>query len=64
MNENEFELDGKVYVAEQCVLIDENPSCCWCAFDALSKRINCKIVPCDDHERKDGRNVIFVEKQQ
>lgn len=58
MNENEFELDGKIYVAMEQ---DSFPFCEGCAFDALP----CGHLPeCTLNKRRDGINVIFVEKQQ
>ena len=57
MNENEFELDGKVYVATE--YRDESISCiAQCALSGI-----CDDVRCLPYERTDGRNVIFVEKQ-
>ena len=55
MNENEFELDGKVYVAV------EDSNCDGCAFSAVT----CSPTPpCHNEDRKDNKSVIFVEKQQ
>lgn len=58
MNENEFELDGKVYVAVQ-----SDGTCSGCALILTSKK-TCHSAPaCDRVHREDKRNVIFVEKQ-
>lgn len=55
MNENEFEYNGKMYVAERGV------DCTTCAMDAED---TCYAAPqCTPAERKDNRDVIFVEKQ-
>lgn len=61
MNENEFELDGKVYVA-----VDAECGCNGCAFNQVSVRdCNAYAAPyCTRKYRIDNRNVIFVEKQQ
>jgi len=56
MNENEFEHDGKVYVA-----VDAEFACDGCAAQ-FSGRF-CSVAKCCDDERSDGRDVIFVEKQ-
>lgn len=61
MNENEFELNGKVYVAV------DNKECDGCAFsygDDGSVTDGCGVCPrCYPSEREDDRSVIFVEKQ-
>ena len=64
MDENEFEFDGKVYVA-----IENNSSKCdGCALDAETDVGYCLDInqehPCLAMDRKDRRNVIFLEKQQ
>ena len=62
MNEDEFELDGKVYTA-----IEKAKSmsrCFYCAFDKNWECLERNIPACGNEVRKDGRNVIFVEKQQ
>ena len=61
MDENEFEFEGKTYVAEHCSdddcgEADGNK----CSFFKL----NCVRFNCIPEYRIDGRNVIFVEKQQ
>lgn len=57
MNENEFELDGKVYVAVGVT----HESCHGCAVYHKF----CSLAPmCIQEKRKDNRNVIFVEKPQ
>lgn len=57
MDENEFEIDGKVYVA---VPDDGEFFCSGCAFESYT----CPEIECRPKHRLDGRNVIFVEKQQ
>lgn len=57
MNENEFECNGKVYVDEKAI-----SSCVGCAFNSNNKLCLCAPL-CTKAHRKDGRNVIFVEKQ-
>lgn len=63
MGENEFELDGKRYIA-----VGANIGCIGCAMDDLNvcpRHVKSDKVPnCAPSLRKDGRNVIFVEKQQ
>lgn len=54
MNENEFELNGKRYVAAS------RRRCSGCAF--FDEDFNCDMIPsCESERRSDGRNVIFVE---
>lgn len=56
MDENEFELDGKFYVA---VVQNNFPFCEGCAFEDSP----CGHTPeCTINKRKDETNVIFVEK--
>lgn len=63
VNEDEVVFDGvtyvsrekKVYSCDDCALND-------CALN-YDDRHQCLSVKCDPTERKDGRNVIFVEKQ-
>ncbi len=64
MDENEFELEGKnlfaktieLYSCEGCELSD-GYNCAWL-------RCSRQIPECSSRARKDGNNVIFVEKQQ
>lgn len=57
MDENEFEFEGKSYVA---VEQDKYPFCSGCAFEFCG----CSRVPeCVRSKRADNVNVIFVEKQ-
>ena len=60
MDENEFEFEGKTYVAEHCSADDcgftDGKQCSFISLDC--SRFNC-FPEC----RADGRNVIFVEKQ-
>lgn len=58
MNENEFELDGKVYVAVDCI-----KSCRECAF--IRNRLACAKAKkvCLSQNRADKRHVVLVEKQ-
>ena len=60
MNENEFELDGKVYVA---VEHDNSGACIECSFSGSVMCMDDKIK-CIPTMRTDMRNVIFVEKPQ
>ena len=54
-NENEFELNGKRYIA-----VNTTGTCEGCAFDG--DELNCARTPsCSTARRSDGRNVIFVE---
>lgn len=57
-NENEFELDGVLYVAREGGF-----NCYGCAF--LDDDERCVESPScrKSHGRMDGRNVIFVEKR-
>ena len=66
MNENEFELDGNLYVSKQvrlgngcksCVLMTIGHGCAANLFP------DGRIPNCDPGFRADGVNVIFVEKQ-
>lgn len=62
MNENEFQLNGKTYVAVES---DKNNPCKGCAFWAegctkLKRRG--KIPCCSTVFRADRKSVIFVEK--
>ena len=58
MNENEFELNGKTYVA-----IESSGTCSKCHMYRLGK-VACHFAPkCWSTLRLDGRHVIFVEKQ-
>lgn len=58
MDENEFEIDGDVYVATK-----SEDSCVGCAFEF--KPIRCIQSPeCSHKNRGDGVGVIWVEKQQ
>lgn len=63
MNDNEFELNGKSYIA-----VDDNDSpCIGCALhhkDECGESYYHVVPQCDGNGRPDHRNVIFVEKQQ
>lgn len=55
MSENDFELNGKRYIA-----VNTTSTCEGCAFDGDEP--NCAHAPsCSTARRPDGRNVIFVE---
>nr|DAL71794.1 MAG TPA: hypothetical protein [Caudoviricetes sp.] len=54
MNENEFELNGKMYVA-----VDTTGTCEGCAFEG--DKTGCDSTPSCSPRRSDGRNVIYVE---
>lgn len=63
MNENEFELDGKVYVA----LPANGDSCYGCSFINHQCRVmvsDMMIPDCNERTRNDKKNVIFMEKPQ
>lgn len=58
MDENEFEINGDVYVATK-----SEDSCAGCAFEF--KQIRCINSPeCSPQERSDRIGVIWLEKQQ
>ena len=62
MNEDEFELNGKLYVSEKA---KSKSSCSGCSlFYSAFSCISDNHPKCIGKTRKDGRNVIFVEKQQ
>lgn len=56
MNENEFEFEGKTYVALRTDIDD----CVGCEMQHLPCY---KVAKCSKNERVDGFDVIFVEKQ-
>ena len=60
MNENEFNVDGKDFIAVPC-----DGKCYGCYFDY---GVGCHAVSgvpnCNRENRVDGKFVIFVEKQQ
>ena len=66
MNENEFEIDGNLYVSKQ---VRFGNGCKSCALMTIGHRCAAKLFPegmipsCDSGFRDDGVNVIFVEKQ-
>lgn len=62
MNENEFEFNGKTYVAVE----DESPLCSGCAFfeyHCIRLQTFGKIPRCTVIDREDGRLVKFFEKE-
>ena len=65
MNEDEFELNGKTYVS---VKSKSKPACYGCygcaLFYGAFSCISDNHPKCIGKARQDGRNVIFVEKQQ
>ena len=63
MNENKFEFNAKTYFAKEIIVEKGSPiKCDGCSFDFEGS--HCHNVPsCLGRNRKDGRNVIFVEKQ-
>lgn len=64
MDENEFEFEGKNYIAVSYTGGDcgcEQSKCC--AFDRMRHAL-CSRFKCTPDKRQDGRNVIFLEKQQ
>ncbi|MGL5396580.1 MAG: hypothetical protein ACRDBQ_15140 [Shewanella sp.] len=57
MDENEFEFEGKVYVAMK------SNHCDGCAFDTIGVvNETCFMAKCHPSERSIGDSVIFVEK--
>ena len=56
-NENEFELGGKIYESE-----DAKYHCSGCEIFNCSSDLDERMPPCHRMDRKDGRQVIFVEK--
>lgn len=59
MDENEFEFEGKVYVA-----MEHTESDIYCVGCDLYPNCFSEVAKCTPDERSDFRNVIFVEKQQ
>ena len=60
MDENEFEYNGKIYVAERHCEDIMDSYCEDCSLEGeLCKEID---PPCLAQERADGLHVIFVEK--
>lgn len=62
MSENEFELNGSLFDAE-----NSGGECIGCAFCIDNEDCNAdfdSVPPCHHVDRHDGRDVIFVEKQQ
>ena len=61
-NENEFEFEGKVYVAEHND--DYHGDCLDCAFESIlnSCMYVIKKYPCVSDKRLDGMDAIFKEK--
>jgi len=60
MDDNEFELNGVKYYAVEDV---DNEGCDSCSFNMPGT--GCAFAPpCVEDERIDGRDVIFLEKQQ
>lgn len=59
MIENEFELNGKRYVAKYFA-VDGIAACDGCAFEE-DEFCRVRMPSCDSDKRSDGRNVIFVE---
>ena len=63
MNENEFEYKGVTYVAVDATRDEDGLICCdGCAMSGVDVR-DCFTVKCSSFDRKDNRNVIFVEKK-
>ena len=57
MSENKFNIGGVVYIAAKC----ETRGCDKCAFSYFD--IRCVATPpCAKEQRKDGKEVIFIEK--
>lgn len=62
MDENEFEFEGKTYVARE--YFEDDCGCVGgesCAFTLMSSR-ECGKFKCTPDKRGDGLNVIFLEK--
>ena len=64
MDENEFELGGKTYISRHKA--KSMNRCQYCAFRANLECVDddSEVPNCVDNTRADGRDVIFVEKQQ
>ena len=62
MNEDEFEMDGITYIAAEKA--NSMTRCSYCAFNKNLECLDRNMPACRNDIRKDGRNVIFVEKQQ
>lgn len=64
MDENEFEFIGKAYIA----VVNDTMKCDGCALVGETETGYCldehSEHPCVAGERKDRRNVIYIEKQQ
>jgi hypothetical protein len=63
MSEDEFEYDGKTYIA-----VDDNPDrtkefVFGCSQCALRGQEICNLAPCIELDREDGRSVHFEVKQ-
>lgn len=61
MNENEFEIDGKAYVAVEKA--SSMVRCSYCSFNNAFECLENPVPACGSEIRLDKRNVIFVEKQ-
>lgn len=60
MGENEFEFEGKTFIA-----VESNLECDGCAFDGFFCNLDWKSYPaCMAGRRHDKKEVIFVEKQE
>jgi hypothetical protein len=59
IDENEFEDEGKTYVAKDAGV---DLSCDGCALDHPAACFHSKRPKCTGTFRKDQRNVIFIEK--
>lgn len=57
MSENKFNIGGVAYIATRC----DGGGCDGCAFSYFDSRC-VSAPPCAKEQRKDGRDVIFVEK--
>lgn len=63
VNEDEIEREGNIYIAVDVHDDDFDCQCHGCVFIACSF-YECDSIKCCGYQRKDGRNVIFVEKQK
>lgn len=64
MDENEFEFKGKIYVSRHKA--KSMSRCQYCAFSVNFECVDdeSEVPNCVGNTRADGRDVIFVEKQQ
>lgn len=64
MDENEFEVDGIIYVAVDAPPVKPCNKCSFFINDRCTGMLMNAAPDCFGDFRDDGRDVIFVEKQQ